>query len=163
VALGDSVALIGAEATDVSWINCGAAYVFARDLGGKWSQTAKLWAGDIANYDRFGHAVALSGATAAIGAHQPGDGDDPGKAYIFAVGPDEDGDGVMDACETPGDLNCDGEVDAFDIDPFVLALTAPEIYAAKYPQCTLVNADCNGDGQVDAFDIDPFVALLVGP
>jgi hypothetical protein len=61
-----------------------------------------------------------------------------------------------------GDLNCDGAVDAFDIDPFVLALTAPEAYAALYPDCTYELADINGDGGVDAFDIDPFVALLTG-
>jgi outer membrane protein assembly factor BamB len=59
-----------------------------------------------------------------------------------------------------GDLNCDGQIDAFDIDPFVLALTDPAGYALKYPQCAIETADVNGDGNVDAFDIDPFVALL---
>jgi hypothetical protein len=53
-------------------------------------------------------------------------------------------------------------VNAFDIDPFVLALTDPAAYAAVYPYCNRNLADCNGDGSVDAFDIDPFVALLVG-
>ena len=62
-----------------------------------------------------------------------------------------------------GDLNCDGEVNAFDIDPFVLALTDPTGYAAAFPDCDIMLADCNGDGVVNAFDIDPFVALLVGP
>jgi hypothetical protein len=61
-----------------------------------------------------------------------------------------------------GDLNCDGAIDAFDIDPFVLALTDPVAYATAYPACYLNLADCNGDGKVDAFDIDPFVALLTG-
>ena len=28
------------------------------------------------------------------------------------------------ACELPGDSNCDGAVNSFDIDPFVIALTA---------------------------------------
>jgi len=64
-----------------------------------------------------------------------------------------------------GDLNCDGSVNAFDIDPFVLALTsAPgfEAYHAAHPDCDGLLADCNGDGSVNAFDIDPFVELLVG-
>ena len=61
-----------------------------------------------------------------------------------------------------GDLNCDGAVNAFDIDPFVLALTDPSGYAAAYPDCDIMLADCNGDGIVDAFDIDPFVELLTG-
>ena len=63
---------------------------------------------------------------------------------------------------TPGDLNCDGELNAFDIDPFVLALTDPTGYAVAWPDCDRMLADCNGDGVVNAFDIDPFVELLTG-
>ncbi|MBU0718066.1 MAG: hypothetical protein KJ749_07450 [Planctomycetes bacterium] len=62
-----------------------------------------------------------------------------------------------------GDLNCDGAVNAFDIDPFVLALTDPAGYAAAWPNCDIMNGDINGDGVVNAFDIDPFVDLLTGP
>ncbi len=61
-----------------------------------------------------------------------------------------------------GDLNCDSFVNAFDIDPFVLAITDQITYHQLYPNCNIRNADCNGDGEVNAFDIDPFVALLVG-
>ena len=61
-----------------------------------------------------------------------------------------------------GDLNCDGNLDAFDIDPFVLALTDPDGYEQQYPDCDRMLADCNGDGEIDAFDIDPFVELLTG-
>jgi hypothetical protein len=64
-----------------------------------------------------------------------------------------------------GDLNCDGAVNAFDIDPFVLALTsAPgfEAYQAVFSSCEGMLADANGDGAVNAFDIDPFVRLLTG-
>jgi hypothetical protein len=61
-----------------------------------------------------------------------------------------------------GDLNCDGAVNVFDIDPFVAALTDPTAYAGAYPFCDLQNADINGDGAVNAFDIDPFVQLLTG-
>jgi hypothetical protein len=62
----------------------------------------------------------------------------------------------------PGDLNCDGQVNAFDIDPFVLALSDPDGYRAAYPDCIIYNADANLDGQVNAFDIDAFVELLTG-
>jgi hypothetical protein len=66
------------------------------------------------------------------------------------------------AVHIPGDLNCDGRVNVFDIDPFVLALTDPAGYAAAHPDCHHANADTNGDGLVNAFDIDPFVLLLTG-
>ena len=62
----------------------------------------------------------------------------------------------------PGDLNCDGATNVFDIDPFVLALTDPAGYAAAYPACDVLLADLNGDGTVNVFDIDPFVAALTG-
>ena len=63
-----------------------------------------------------------------------------------------------------GDLNCDGNVDFFDIDGFVLAVTDPPAYEAAYPDCDLMLADINGDGSVDFFDIDAFVELLIsGP
>jgi len=65
-----------------------------------------------------------------------------------------------------GDLNCDGTVDNFDIDAFVLALvSAPQEppfdgYDAAYPECDHMLADCNEDGTVDNFDIDTFAALV---
>ncbi len=62
----------------------------------------------------------------------------------------------------PGDLNCDGQVNFADIDPFVLALSNPAGYEAAFPNCNLLNADVNNDGAVNFADIDPFVALLGG-
>jgi hypothetical protein len=59
-----------------------------------------------------------------------------------------------------GDLNCDGLVNNFDIDPFVLALTNPAGYAAAFPNCDINQGDINGDNAVNNFDIDPFVACL---
>jgi len=61
-----------------------------------------------------------------------------------------------------GDLNCDGDLDGYDIQPFVLALTNPDQYAAQYPYCEVMLADINGDGAVDGFDVQPFVNLLTG-
>jgi hypothetical protein len=62
-------------------------------------------------------------------------------------------------CTVRGDLNCDGTINAFDIDPFVMALTNPTLYVSTY-DCELLNGDINCDGQVNAFDIDPFVQCL---
>ena len=59
-----------------------------------------------------------------------------------------------------GDLNCDGVLDAADIDAFVLALTDSAAYEAMYPGCEILRADCNHDGAVDFDDVGPFVALL---
>ena len=59
-----------------------------------------------------------------------------------------------------GDLNCDGVVNAFDIEPFLLALFDPDEYSNQYPDCDINLADINGDGTVDAFDIEPFLDLL---
>ena len=67
-----------------------------------------------------------------------------------------------------GDLNCDGTVNLFDIDPFVLALTSAsnatpfDDYYAAWPTCDAMLADINADSSVNLFDIDPFVALLTG-
>ena len=75
------------------------------------------------------------------------------------------GDGLVhlyEGREMPGDLNCDGGVDFFDIDAFVLAITDPAGYAELYPECLIERADINDDGSVDFFDIDPFVALITG-
>ncbi len=61
-----------------------------------------------------------------------------------------------------GDVNCDGHVDFYDINPFVLALSDPAGYQAAYPACPIAKADVNHDGHVDFLDINPFVALLTG-
>lgn len=62
----------------------------------------------------------------------------------------------------PGDLNCDGAVNNFDVDPFVLALTDTAAWQLVYPGCDVANGDTNGDGIFDNFDIDAFVHLLSG-
>jgi hypothetical protein len=60
-----------------------------------------------------------------------------------------------------GDLNCDGHVDAFDIEPFVTALLDRQRYLMVYPSCDPLLGDVNEDGVLDAFDIEPFTGLLV--
>jgi hypothetical protein len=80
-----------------------------------------------------------------------------------ATSRDDNHDGVPDECQVGlGDVNCDGTVDAADIDPFFLALVFPNQYVQQFPSCALAHADVNSDGSVDGADIDPFFALLGG-
>ena len=59
-------------------------------------------------------------------------------------------DEVCDPC----DMNCDGAIDAFDIEPFLdLLFQGP-------PPCAECTGDVNGDGVIDAFDIEPFLECL---
>jgi hypothetical protein len=62
---------------------------------------------------------------------------------------------------TCGDVNCDGFVNSFDIDPFVLAVLNPTQYAIQFPNCSIATADINADGLANSFDIDPFVAAVL--
>ena len=62
-----------------------------------------------------------------------------------------------------GDLNCDGKINTFDIEPYLLALFDRREYANQYPDCDIELADINEDGSINAFDIEPFVELLFGP
>ncbi len=62
----------------------------------------------------------------------------------------------------PGDMNYDRVVDNGDIDAFVLALTAPEVYESLYPGVPYrFIGDMNEDGAFDNGDIDGFVAALL--
>jgi len=75
---------------------------------------------------------------------------------------DQNANGIPDECEATqlGDLDCDGDVDFDDINPFVLALSGQAAYTAQYPDCVWYNADCDEDGDVDFDDINPFVSLI---
>ena len=60
-----------------------------------------------------------------------------------------------------GDVNCDGRVNSFDIDPFVLLLADRPTYDASWPDCDAdTNGDMNDDAAINSFDIDPFVEAL---
>ena len=94
-------------------------------------------------------------------------GDEEGitsEAYCVALGGEWTGGDCSCGEEPPpllGDCNCDGFVNVFDIDAFVLALTDAQQWAATY-SCDIRNCDCNCDGSVNVFDIDPFVQCLTG-
>lgn len=59
-----------------------------------------------------------------------------------------------------GDINGDGTIDAFDIDPFIKVLKHPWFYKHFFPKMFHA-ADINEDGKVNQKDVDPFVYLLV--
>ena len=96
----------------------------------------------------------------------PGEVDLDGRKRIW----DGDGNGAaavdMGAYEFGsycyGDLDCNGNCDFGDINPFVLALNDPAGYRTAFPDCDIYLADLNADGHVDFGDINPFVALLSG-
>ncbi len=71
--------------------------------------------------------------------------------FVLTGKPDSGG------CE-PCDTNCDGTVDAFDIEPFIGILTG----SIPNP-CSACAGDADGSGTVDAFDIEPFITCLTGP
>ena len=83
VAISGDTALVGAPYHDVAGkANAGAASVFTRS-GGAWTFRQTLTAG--AAGDRFGHAVAIAGDTALLGApwHAAAGKADAGAAYVF--------------------------------------------------------------------------------
>ncbi len=69
--------------------------------------------------------------------------------------------GVIPDAE-PADVNCDGLINLFDVDPFILAMFDPAAYATTYPNCDPSLADVNRNGVIEFFDIDPFVDCVLG-
>lgn len=67
-----------------------------------------------------------------------------------------------------GDANCDGFLDFFDLNAYVLGLLGDEagyLAAGGAPDCwatRLCWGDVNDDGVFDFFDLDPFIELLSG-
>jgi len=117
-----------------------------------WLQVSKLVAEDGASDDWFGRALGVSGSMAVIGAeHDDDQGEESGSAYVFAVGADEDGDGVMDACECPGDLNHDWIVDYYDL----AVLLADWGCDDPHNGCP---GDCDLDGDTDHADLGLLLA-----
>lgn len=70
---------------------------------------------------------------------------------------------ILEPSTLAGDMNGDGSITNADINPFVLALTDPEGYAAAFPDLDPdVLGDLNDDGLLTNADINPFVQALVG-
>ncbi len=83
VATDGTTLVIGAEQDDDRGDGAGAAYVYEQ-VGGAWTQAAKLRASDGDSGDNFGHAVAVSGDTILVGAYQDEEkGATAGAVYVF--------------------------------------------------------------------------------
>jgi hypothetical protein len=80
-------------------------------------------------------------------------------AYVYIA--DAEAGLIVMAIRFPADMNCDGDVDFGDINPFVTALSDPAAYEEAFPNCRLANGDTNDDGTVDLADINPFIACLI--
>ena len=61
-----------------------------------------------------------------------------------------------------GDANCDGAVNGFDIDGFVIAVGSQAAWEALFSCDYFCANDTNGDGAVNGFDIDGFVTVVGG-
>ncbi len=86
VAIGGDTIVVGAKYHNGAASQTGAAYVFQRDEGGadNWGEVKKLTASDAEQSDFFGHAVAVDGDAAVVGAIGEDDGGfAAGAAYVF--------------------------------------------------------------------------------
>lgn len=86
VAISGGTIVVGASLDDVSGPSSGSAYVFVKPETGwtNMNHTAKLTAGDVADIDRFGCSVAISGDTVVVGSFFDDEiGTDSGCAYVF--------------------------------------------------------------------------------
>ncbi|MCH7703198.1 MAG: PKD domain-containing protein, partial [Planctomycetes bacterium] len=147
VTIDGATAIVGALLDDDNGIDSGSAYVFDSATG---QQLAKLLPDDGAASDIFGGSVAISGATAIVGAHlDDANGDESGSAYVFDL-----------ACSTDceGDANGDGVVDPLDTG-FVLARFGCPVGTGDSGCDT---ADMNGDGLVDPLDVG-YILARFGP
>lgn len=69
--------------------------------------------------------------------------------------------GVMLVPFMLADMDCDGSVNAADLDAFAVCLQHPDDYAVRYPACHGDWAgDLNQDGTLNALDVEPFLACL---
>ena len=142
VAVSGDTIIVGYPYDDGPAENTGAAYVFRRDQGGpdNWGLAGKLTAPS-GWLDNFGHAVAMSGETAVVGAlfHDGAAGRNSGAAYVFDL--------TCPPC--PADADGSGTVDLGDV---MAVLTS-------WGPCEGCPADVTGDGTVDVEDL---VAVIIG-
>ncbi|MDI3287363.1 MYXO-CTERM sorting domain-containing protein [Polyangium sp. 15x6] len=107
VAVSGETALVGAYRDDDKGAYSGSAYVFVRS-NGVWAQQAKLLANDGALNNEFGRSVALSGATALVGAYGNSEkASYAGAAYVFVLSASQ-GSSCMADAECAGGFCVDG-------------------------------------------------------
>ena len=90
---------------------------------------------------------------------------DLGAYEASSDGPDADGNGIPDVCDSPcgnrqlGDVNDDSAVDLNDTPWFANALLDPSLLSAE----DFCAADINGDDAVNGNDIQEFLNMLISP
>ncbi len=119
----------------------------------KISDTEGGFSGTLDDEDWFGVSLASLGdldgdgvEDLAAGAHLDDDGGF-GRGAVWLLFLDGD------SCD-PCDMNCDGDVNVFDIEPFLDLLFGPG------QPCDTCTGDMDGNGVIDAFDIEPFLNCL---
>ncbi|MCB9853527.1 MAG: hypothetical protein H6819_10560 [Phycisphaerales bacterium] len=60
-----------------------------------------------------------------------------------------------------GDMNCDTLVDGRDVEPFILAMTDPLEFMARYPDCNAANGDIDENSVLELADLPGFIYLLL--
>jgi uncharacterized Zn-binding protein involved in type VI secretion len=84
VAIDGDYAIVGARLHDSEATDAGASYIFRRTGTNTWDAGTKIVASDAAANDQFGHAVAIDGDYAIVGARlHDSEATDAGAAYIF--------------------------------------------------------------------------------
>lgn len=155
VAIEGGLGLVGAQSYHANGLP-GAAFVYQRQVDRRWRRVGSLMAQDPQYLSQFGRSVALHGNVAIVGAPHydaiDAEGnlvEDAGAAYVFAVGPDDDGDGAMDVCEcrAAGDLDLSGAIEIGDL---LILLSSFGLD---------VGGDLDGDGSTGLQDL---AALLSG-
>lgn len=111
VSITEGKILVGSPFHDTPNPDRGSAHLFTSN-GGGWTETMTFEAFDIADFDRFGSAVAITHDRALVTSPQNDEaGSNAGALYSIPIdGPDCDGNGILDACEpTPYHEFCFGD------------------------------------------------------
>jgi len=141
--------------------------------GTTWIEEAKLTTSDADTIDFFGRNVSISGDMALFGVLANDDaGAQSGSAYVFrglsdcqpngvldicdiadGTSQDDNGNGIPDECECPGDIDGDGDTDHSDLGELLSAWCSLE----GDPNWN-ANADLDGDGHVGHGDLGILLA-----
>lgn len=135
-------------------------------FGGQATFHARLVAGPVIDYQWRKNGVAMtdggpiSGATSQTLSISAAIESDAGLYDVIATNPCGSYTSatanlqVLPAC-VACDVNCDGSVNPFDIQPFIVALSGGQT-------CSACAGDANANGTVNPFDINAFIACLGG-
>jgi FG-GAP repeat len=146
--------LVGARYDNANGPASGCAYLFERDENGGWHQLSKLLPSSTDPYDVAGSTVALTDTFALVGAPETDIyAYNSGAAYVFATGPDVNGNDVADPCECVADIDGDGIVGQRDLGVLLSTYELDPGNPLHDPR-----ADVNNDGVIDQQDLSILLA-----